>query len=101
MNIQRGMSEMVLCFMARLLPLKVELERKLESTTKSKLHYKQQWGRALKELARFKQVKGGPDSADGISPPGGSVTRWGNRTRLGASSCMCLSSFCSSRTSQS
>uniref|UniRef100_A0A3Q1JN78 C2 domain-containing protein n=1 Tax=Anabas testudineus TaxID=64144 RepID=A0A3Q1JN78_ANATE len=34
---------------------KVELERKLESTTKSKLHYKQQWGRALKELARFKQ----------------------------------------------
>lgn len=34
---------------------KVELERKLESITKSKLHYKQQWGRALKELARFKQ----------------------------------------------
>uniref|UniRef100_A0A3B4BSN4 Centrosomal protein of 120 kDa n=1 Tax=Pygocentrus nattereri TaxID=42514 RepID=A0A3B4BSN4_PYGNA len=34
---------------------KAELERKLESTTKSKLHYKQQWGRALKELARFKQ----------------------------------------------
>ncbi|XP_062854380.1 centrosomal protein of 120 kDa isoform X2 [Trichomycterus rosablanca] len=34
---------------------KSELERKLESTTKSKLHYKQQWGRALKELARFKQ----------------------------------------------
>ncbi|XP_049342117.1 centrosomal protein of 120 kDa isoform X1 [Astyanax mexicanus] len=34
---------------------KGELERKLESTTKSKLHYKQQWGRALKELARFKQ----------------------------------------------
>lgn len=34
---------------------KVELERKLESCTKSKLHYKQQWGRALKELARFKQ----------------------------------------------
>lgn len=34
----------------------VELERKLESTSKSKLHYKQQWGRALKELARFKQV---------------------------------------------
>uniref|UniRef100_A0A4W4EZC5 C2 domain-containing protein n=1 Tax=Electrophorus electricus TaxID=8005 RepID=A0A4W4EZC5_ELEEL len=33
----------------------VELERKLESTTKSKLHYKQQWGRALKELAKFKQ----------------------------------------------
>ncbi|KAK1345025.1 hypothetical protein QTO34_013729 [Cnephaeus nilssonii] len=35
---------------------KVELERKLESATKSKLHYKQQWGRALKELARLKQV---------------------------------------------
>ncbi|KAE8635519.1 hypothetical protein XENTR_v10002649 [Xenopus tropicalis] len=34
---------------------KVELERKLELTTKSKLHYKQQWGRALKELARLKQ----------------------------------------------
>ncbi|XP_076859626.1 centrosomal protein of 120 kDa [Brachyhypopomus gauderio] len=34
---------------------KAELERKLESTTKSKLHYKQQWGRALKELAKFKQ----------------------------------------------
>ncbi|XP_010157510.1 PREDICTED: centrosomal protein of 120 kDa [Eurypyga helias] len=34
---------------------KVELERKLESATKSKLHYKQQWTRALKELARFKQ----------------------------------------------
>uniref|UniRef100_A0A8C2P7U5 Centrosomal protein of 120 kDa n=2 Tax=Capra hircus TaxID=9925 RepID=A0A8C2P7U5_CAPHI len=33
----------------------VELERKLESATKSKLHYKQQWGRALKELARLKQ----------------------------------------------
>lgn len=36
--------------------IQVELERKLESTTKSKLHYKQQWGRALKELARLKQV---------------------------------------------
>ncbi|XP_036596776.1 centrosomal protein of 120 kDa isoform X1 [Trichosurus vulpecula] len=34
---------------------KVELERKLESATKSKLHYKQQWSRALKELARLKQ----------------------------------------------
>ncbi|NXU57883.1 CE120 protein, partial [Turnix velox] len=34
---------------------KVELERKLESATKSKLHYKQQWTRALKELARIKQ----------------------------------------------
>lgn len=37
--------------------VKGELERKLESCTKSKLHYKQQWGRALKELARIKQVK--------------------------------------------
>ncbi|XP_064498709.1 centrosomal protein of 120 kDa isoform X5 [Pseudopipra pipra] len=35
---------------------KVELERKLESATKSKLHYKQQWTRALKELARLKQA---------------------------------------------
>ncbi|XP_041855408.1 centrosomal protein of 120 kDa isoform X2 [Melanotaenia boesemani] len=34
---------------------KVELERKLESTIKSKLHYKQHWGRTLKELARLKQ----------------------------------------------
>ncbi|XP_022093921.1 centrosomal protein of 120 kDa-like isoform X2 [Acanthaster planci] len=34
---------------------KVELERKLESVSKSKVHYKQQWGRALKELARLKQ----------------------------------------------
>ncbi|NXJ03168.1 CE120 protein, partial [Odontophorus gujanensis] len=34
---------------------KVELERKLESATKSKLHYKQQWARALKELAKLKQ----------------------------------------------
>ncbi|XP_041644369.1 centrosomal protein of 120 kDa [Cheilinus undulatus] len=34
---------------------KVEVERKLETTTKSKLYYKQQCGRTLKELARFKQ----------------------------------------------
>ncbi|KAK6179237.1 hypothetical protein SNE40_011643 [Patella caerulea] len=34
---------------------KVELERKLDAVTKSKVHYKQQWGRALKELARLKQ----------------------------------------------
>ena len=33
----------------------VELERKLDSSTKSKVHYKQQWTRALKELARLKQ----------------------------------------------
>jgi len=31
------------------------LERKLDAATKSKVHYKQQWGRALKELARLKQ----------------------------------------------
>ncbi|NWR74253.1 CE120 protein, partial [Centropus unirufus] len=35
--------------------ISVELERKLESATKSKLHYKQQWTRALKELGRLKQ----------------------------------------------
>lgn len=34
---------------------KVELERKLDAIAKSKVHYKQQWGRALKELARLKQ----------------------------------------------
>nr|CAB3229864.1 centrosomal protein of 120 kDa [Phallusia mammillata] len=34
---------------------KTEVERKLESTTKSKLHYKQQWGRTLKELAMMKK----------------------------------------------
>lgn len=33
----------------------VELERKLETANKSKIHYKQQWGRALRELARIKQ----------------------------------------------
>ena len=33
----------------------MELERKLDAVTKSKVHYKQQWGRALKELARLKQ----------------------------------------------
>ncbi|KAK7486793.1 hypothetical protein BaRGS_00021940 [Batillaria attramentaria] len=34
---------------------KVELERKLETASQSKAHYKQQWGRALKEVARMKQ----------------------------------------------
>eukprot|EP00112_Aurelia_sp_Birch-Aquarium-sp1_P009678 Seg2106.2 transcript_id=Seg2106.2/GoldUCD/mRNA.D3Y31 product="Centrosomal protein of 120 kDa" protein_id=Seg2106.2/GoldUCD/D3Y31 len=34
---------------------KVELERKLEIATKSKIHYKQQWGKALRELAKMKQ----------------------------------------------
>lgn len=34
---------------------KAELERKLETANKSKIHYKQQWGRALRELARLKQ----------------------------------------------
>lgn len=33
----------------------MELERKLDAVTKSKVHYKQQWGRALKELARLKE----------------------------------------------
>jgi len=30
------------------------LVRKIEAVTKSKIHYKQQWGRALRELARIK-----------------------------------------------
>lgn len=34
---------------------KAELERKLDTANKSKIHYKQQWGRALKEVARLKQ----------------------------------------------
>ncbi|XP_032233962.1 centrosomal protein of 120 kDa isoform X2 [Nematostella vectensis] len=34
---------------------KAELERKLESSNKSKIHYKQQWGRALREVAKIKQ----------------------------------------------
>ena len=34
---------------------KAEVERKLESAIKSKLHYKQQWGRTLKELAMIKK----------------------------------------------
>lgn len=33
---------------------KVELDRKLDSALQSKNHYKQQWGKALKELARMK-----------------------------------------------
>lgn len=41
--------------LVNLYTLQVELERKLDAATKSKLHYKQQWGRALKELARLKQ----------------------------------------------
>lgn len=36
-------------------PIQAELERKLETANKSKIHYKQQWGRALRELARMKQ----------------------------------------------
>lgn len=40
-----------LCFLS----LQAELERKLETSNKSKIHYKQQWGRALRELARLKQ----------------------------------------------
>ncbi|KXJ28809.1 centrosomal protein of 120 kDa [Exaiptasia diaphana] len=34
---------------------KSELERKLDTANKSKIHYKQQWGRALREVARLKQ----------------------------------------------
>ncbi|GFS03226.1 centrosomal protein of 120 kDa [Elysia marginata] len=34
---------------------KMELERKLDAAAKSKLHYKQQWGRALREVATLKQ----------------------------------------------
>lgn len=34
--------------------MQVELEKKLDSALKSKIHYKQQWGRALKEVARLK-----------------------------------------------
>ncbi|XP_053329933.1 centrosomal protein of 120 kDa [Spea bombifrons] len=53
---QSGKPEIRLQSEINLLTLeKVELERKLESAIKSKLHYKQQWGRALKELARIKQ----------------------------------------------
>ena len=35
--------------------LQADLVRKLETANKSKIHYKQQWGRALRELARIKQ----------------------------------------------
>ena len=34
----------------------VELERRLEAAYKSKAHYKQQWGRALKENAKLKET---------------------------------------------
>eukprot|EP00795_Rhopilema_esculentum_P005989 gene5989-11355_t len=34
---------------------KAELERRVEQATKSKIHYKQQWGKALRELAKIKQ----------------------------------------------
>ncbi|KAG1680213.1 Centrosomal protein [Nymphon striatum] len=36
---------------------KTELERKLDSAVKSRIHYKQQWGRALRELTRIKQIQ--------------------------------------------
>ncbi|KFQ26797.1 Centrosomal protein of 120 kDa, partial [Merops nubicus] len=36
---------------------KVELERKLETATKTKLHFKQQWTKVLKELAKLKQLQ--------------------------------------------
>lgn len=33
----------------------MELERRLEACNRSKAHYKQQWGRALKENAKIKE----------------------------------------------
>jgi len=38
-----------------LIIFQVELERRLEASNKSKAHYKQQWGRALKENAKLKE----------------------------------------------
>ena len=38
------------------LVFQVELERRLEAAYKSKAHYKQQWGRALKENAKLKET---------------------------------------------
>ncbi|KAI0208621.1 DUF3668 domain-containing protein [Lamellibrachia satsuma] len=53
---QSGKPEVKLQSEINLLTLeKVELERRLDAVTKSKVHYKQQWGRSLKELARLKQ----------------------------------------------
>ena len=34
----------------------MELERRLDASNKSKAHYKQQWGRALKENAKLKEA---------------------------------------------
>lgn len=34
---------------------KAELQRKLECANKSKIHYKQQWAKALKELGKVKE----------------------------------------------
>ena len=34
----------------------MDLERKVETLTSSKAHYKQEWGRALKELFKLKQA---------------------------------------------
>ena len=36
--------------------IQVELERRLDASNKSKAHYKQQWGRALKENAKLKEA---------------------------------------------
>ena len=33
----------------------MELERRVTAAAQSKVHYKQQWGRALRELARMRQ----------------------------------------------
>lgn len=35
---------------------KTQLEHKVDTLTKSKVHYKQQWGRCLRELARLKKA---------------------------------------------
>ena len=43
------------CYRFSFLFTQVELERKLESANKSKIHYKQQWAKALKELGKVKQ----------------------------------------------
>ena len=48
----------VLCCLTKLLlflPLQMELQHKLDSALKSKLHYKQQWTKAIQELAALKQ----------------------------------------------
>jgi len=53
---QKGGAEAKMQSEINLLKLeKTELERKLDAIMKSKVHYKQQWGRALRELACIKK----------------------------------------------